>query len=169
MRMYCEYQSPIGILRIEEENGAIVGLHRIQDPAEADTQAVAQKASTTLLQQAVRELQEYFAGGRRTFDLPVALEGTPFRKKVWAKLRAIPYGETISYGELARRIGNPKAVRAVGGANHHNPVMIIVPCHRVIGADGSLVGFGAGLDAKRYLLELERGASGIPLLTLPLR
>ncbi len=109
-----------------------------------------------------RQLEEYFDGRRHTFDLELALSGSPFDVTVWRALREIPYGETISYGELARRIGRPDAVRAVGTANGRNPIAVIVPCHRVIGADGSLTGFGGGLERKRRLLELEAGV--LPLL-----
>ncbi len=104
-----------------------------------------------------RELDEYFAGRLRAFSTPLAFEGTPFQHEVWTELCRIPYGETISYGELARRIRKPDAVRAVGAANGANPIAIIVPCHRVIGADGSLTGFGGGLPVKKALLALERG------------
>lgn len=104
----------------------------------------------------VREqLEAYFRGDRRRFDVRLDLRGTAFQRKVWAALCEIPYGSTVSYKEIGQRIGNAKAVRAVGGANHCNPVPIIVPCHRVIGADGSLVGYGGGLHIKKYLLELE--------------
>jgi methylated-DNA-[protein]-cysteine S-methyltransferase len=103
----------------------------------------------------VRQLQAYFRGERKGFDLPLSPEGTEFQLKVWRSLRTIPYGETISYGQLAERIGNPKAVRAVGLANGCNPIPIIIPCHRVIGSDGSLTGFGGGLSTKRELLDLE--------------
>jgi methylated-DNA-[protein]-cysteine S-methyltransferase len=102
------------------------------------------------------QLDEYFAGERRAFDLPMSLEGTDFQRRVWSALCGIPYGETISYGELARRVGNPKASRAVGLANGRNPIAVIVPCHRVIAADGSLGGYGGGSDRKVHLLELER-------------
>ena len=104
-----------------------------------------------------KELDEYFAGRLRKFSTPLAFEGTPFQNQVWKQLCRIPYGETISYLELAQRIDNPKAVRAVGMANGANPIAIIVPCHRVIGSNGSLTGFGGGIPAKRALLELERG------------
>lgn len=114
--------------------------------------------STPLLEQARRELDEYFSGTRREFDLPLSLHGTPFQKSVWRELLRIPYGQTATYGELAERIGNPKACRAVGMANNRNPIVIIVPCHRVIGADGSLTGYAGGLDVKQKLLELERMA-----------
>ncbi len=106
-----------------------------------------------------KQLAEYFRGERRKFDLKLAPEGTPFQLAAWRQLRRIPYGKTISYGEQARRMGNPKAARAVGAANGENPISIIVPCHRVIGADGRLMGFGGGLGKKKRLLDLE-GAGG---------
>lgn len=112
-------------------------------------------AAERCLDRAAAQLQEYFAGTRRRFDLPLAATGTDFQRAVWAGLLTIPYGATLSYGELARRIGRPRAVRAVGAANGANPISIVVPCHRVIGADGSLTGFGGGLPAKAALLELE--------------
>lgn len=112
-----------------------------------------------ILGDARAQLDEYFAGDRTTFDLPLAATGTPFQKRVWAALRTIPFGHTTSYGELAKRIGEPKAVRAVGSANGHNPISIIVPCHRVIGARGDLTGFGGGIERKRWLLEHEGALS----------
>ena len=115
-----------------------------------------------MLRAATEQLGEYFAGTRKDFDLPLAPEGTPFQQKSWEALRAIPYGETISYGEQARRLGSPSAVRAVGAANGRNPISIIVPCHRVIGSDGSLTGFAAGLDAKAWLLRHESGEAALP-------
>lgn len=108
------------------------------------------------------ELEEYFSGKRESFRLPLAPRGSPFQLRVWEELQRIPYGQTISYGELARRTGNPRASRAAGAANGQNPIAIIIPCHRVIGASGKLVGFGGGLDIKRRLLELEKRL--IPLL-----
>ena len=107
-----------------------------------------------------RQLEEYFAGRRRRFDLPLDLRGTDFQKRCWQELLKIPYGETRSYAAIARAIGNPAAVRAVGLANGQNPIAIIVPCHRVIGSDGSLTGYGGGLETKRKLLELEGALSG---------
>lgn len=167
-----DYESPIGKLGILEEDGKLVGLFRA---AQNDTAVIragrigmrigqagirggqtAVHTDSSVIQKTVKQLEEYFQGKRTVFELPVCLKGTPFQQKVWAALQTIPYGETRSYGELAAQIGNPKACRAIGGANHRNPVMIVVPCHRVIGADGSLTGFGCGLDAKQYLLELER-------------
>ncbi len=113
-----------------------------------------------VLKRTCTQLEEYFRGERRDFDLPLRPAGTEFQRAVWNALGDIPYGRTEGYGELARRIGRPKAVRAVGAANGRNPVSIIVPCHRVIGADGRLTGYGGGLDAKRFLLELESGTRG---------
>lgn len=105
----------------------------------------------------VRQLHEYFAGTRKTFELPLAPDGTEFQKRVWAELARIPYGETISYAELARRVGSEGAARAVGRANATNPIAVVVPCHRVIGADGSLTGYAYGVEMKRSLLDFERG------------
>ena len=125
------------------------------DP-EADELATGREALGPVLAQ----LAEYFQGRRRTFDLPLAPRGTPFQLRVWAELQRIPYGRTTSYGELARRLGDPGLCRAVGAANGANPISIIIPCHRVIGADGSLTGYGGGLPIKRALLALEQPASG---------
>lgn len=155
---YSYIDSPIGRLRIEENGEAVTALYLYTDEAKCkaeNTRGIYKE--TTLLYNAKEQLAEYFDGKRRKFDLPISLYGTDFQKKVWNVLCTIPYGETLSYGEVAARIGNPKASRAVGGANNKNPIMIIVPCHRVIGADGSLVGFGCGLPAKEYLLDLEKG------------
>jgi methylated-DNA-[protein]-cysteine S-methyltransferase len=113
------------------------------------------KSDQAQFAEVIRQLREYFSGERKKFDLPLAPEGTDFQLDVWRSLRTIPYGETISYSQLAKRIGNPKAVRAVGLANGCNPIPIIIPCHRVIGSDGSLTGFGGGLSTKRKLLDLE--------------
>jgi methylated-DNA-[protein]-cysteine S-methyltransferase len=115
-----------------------------------------------LLTEAVRQLRAYFAGALREFQLPLDIEGTDFQKRVWGQVAAIPYGETRSYLQIATALGSPQAVRAVGAANGANPVPIVVPCHRVIGASGKLVGYGGGLAMKRWLLELE-GARALPL------
>jgi methylated-DNA-[protein]-cysteine S-methyltransferase len=112
-------------------------------------------AAAAPLAAAIRQLSEYFAGSRRVFDLPLRMQGTLFQQRVWRQLAEIPYGTTWSYGELAKRIDNPSASRAVGLANGRNPISILVPCHRVIGADGSLTGYGGGLDRKRWLLAHE--------------
>lgn len=148
MNHHCVIPSPVKPIRIDERNGLIVAVNFVQEPLFPP--------ETPLLQEAARQLNAYFDGTLTDFDLPLLLEGTPFRMKCWQALRTIPYGETISYGEQARRIGNPKATRAVGGANHHNPISIIVPCHRVIGADGSLTGYGGGVDVKAWLLTHEQ-------------
>ncbi len=144
------FEAPFGRLTLAEKDGALV---RIWFPREIAP--AIPLGETPLLKAAKRQLSEYFAGTRRGFQLPLNPSGTPFQQQCWQALREIPYGETITYGELARRIGNPKAVRAVGQANHRNPIPVIIPCHRVIGADGSLVGFGGGLDIKSLLLRLE--------------
>lgn len=120
-------------------------------------------AADPVIAEAADQLRAYFAGTRTTFDLPLRAAGTPFEQGVWSALQAIPYGETTSYGELASQLGEPGAARAVGRANGRNPIPIIVPCHRVIGADGSLTGFGGGLECKRALLDLERGAQSLSL------
>ncbi len=116
--------------------------------------------SDAMLARARRQLEEYFAGERRAFDLPLAAAGTDFQQKVWAALLEVPYGATASYGDIARRIGAPSAVRAVGAANGRNPISIVVPCHRVIGSSGSLTGYGGGIERKRFLLALEARGAG---------
>ena len=150
--------SPIGRLMLEEENGALVRVAFEREiPAGIEEQAEERPSQAKeVLEKAERQLDEYFAGERKVFNLPLAPKGTEFQKKVWAALRDIPYGETRSYGQIAAAVGNPKASRAVGMANHRNPISIIVPCHRVIGADGRLVGFGGGLWIKEKLLNLEK-------------
>jgi methylated-DNA-[protein]-cysteine S-methyltransferase len=149
--------SPIGELTLTGDGDALTGLymehHRHRPPLDPD--AIRAEAPFT---EARWQLAQYFAGERRAFDLELRPAGTPFQREVWDALRAIPYGETISYGELARRVGRPAASRAVGLANGRNPVSIVVPCHRVVGASGSLTGYGGGIDRKRFLLALEAGA-----------
>lgn len=144
--------SPVGLLTLRAEDGALTAIL-------FGDQRTGLPGSDQVLDQAEAELKEYFAGERKKFTVPVRLTGTEFQKKVWAALEEIPYGGTATYGEIAARIGSPKACRAVGTANHHNPVPIIVPCHRVIGAGGSLTGYGGGLEVKAYLLTLERHVS----------
>ena len=131
------------------------GLRRIEFGARGEN-----GHSSPLMRETVRQLRLYFAGELQIFDLPLELVGTEFQKKVWAALVTIPYGETRSYTEIAAQIGAPRAVRAVGAANGRNPIPIVVPCHRVIGASGSLVGFGGGLEWKRLLLDLEAKHAG---------
>ena len=145
---FCVMDSPVGHLRIAEEAGCVTRLDRTSDELCAP--------ATPLLQEAVRQLTAYFDGALTDFDLPLRTRGTAFQERCWAALRTIPYGETVSYGEQARRIGNAKASRAVGGANHHNPICIIIPCHRVVGAKGALTGYGGGLDMKEWLLNHEQ-------------
>ncbi len=144
-----------GDLRLRLTAGA-VGIRAIEFAPFAETGATP-NSGNPLLADAVRQLRAYFAGQLRDFELPLDLAGTEFQKRVWLELTRIPYGETRSYQEMARAIGAPKAVRAVGAANGANPVAIVVPCHRVIGAGGKLVGYGGGLPLKRRLLSLERG------------
>ena len=150
--------SILGTFRLEEENDAICGLTLCPDGVPELEPLPRKVCETPLLQEAEEQLNEYFAGARREFDLPLAPKGTPFQKAVWAEMCRIPYGETRTYGQLAQAIGSPKAVRAVGLANGANPVGVVVPCHRVIGSDGSLTGYGGGLERKRWLLTHE-GAS----------
>ena len=140
-------ETPIGRLALCADGD---GLCALRFAATGD----ARDAAPVLLQ-AERELEEYFAGRRTAFSVPLSMHGTPFQMAVWEALRTIPYGETRSYGVLAAQIGRPKACRAVGMANHVNPLPILVPCHRVVGADGRLTGYAGGLDVKKYLLELE--------------
>ena len=142
--------TPVGPLHLTADGAALTGLWFGTRPADEPP-----SPADPLLAQAAAELGEYFAGERRAFTVPLAPAGTPFQLSVWEQLRLIPYGTTVSYGELARRLGSPDAARAVGLANGRNPIAIVVPCHRVIGADGSLTGFGGGMAAKRTLLDLE--------------
>ena len=162
MKNFCFVDTSIGRIGIAENGNAITGLWFADksDSGIAGSSKVnlqqAELAETPLLKEAVAQLKEYFDGTRREFDLPLALEGTAFQRAVWEALLTIPYGETRSYGQIAQSIGNPKACRAVGMANNRNPIAIIVPCHRVIGANGKLVGYGGGLDIKERLLALEK-------------
>lgn len=137
-----------------EENDALVAVRwNVDLPRDSVPLAL---PTTPLLRQAAAELAAYFAGDLREFTVPLAPKGTPFQQKVWAALREIPYGETRSYKEIAAMVGNEKACRAVGMANNRNPLPIFIPCHRVVGADGELVGYAGGLDVKTFLLELEK-------------
>ena len=149
MRGTAIYHAPVGDIRLDWEDGAVTALKR------ADADALAGEPNE-LTERVFRQLDEYFAGTRREFDFPYRLCGAPFQEKVWAALRDIPYGETRSYKDIAEAIGHPKAFRAVGMANHANPIFIAIPCHRVIGANRSLVGYGGGLDMKKALLDLEK-------------
>jgi methylated-DNA-[protein]-cysteine S-methyltransferase len=153
---YTTMESPIGELLFVGDAHALRGLY-MQEGRKPKVIAPSWEASTEPFADARGQLEEYFAGERTSFDLPLAAEGAPFERQVWHALEAIPYGETVSYGEIARRVGQPTAARAVGMANGRNPIAVIVPCHRVIGANGTLTGYGGGLERKRLLLELERG------------
>ena len=153
---YCRFESPVGSLLLA---GSKAGLALVSFSGGKRARNVDSEwyEDNSVFTEVVDQLKSYFAGERKAFDLPLVLEGTEFQKKVWTSLVAIPYGETISYKTLAERVGSPKAVRAVGAANGANPIPIIIPCHRVIGNDGSLTGFGGGLPLKKKLLELESG------------
>jgi methylated-DNA-[protein]-cysteine S-methyltransferase len=158
--IYTTIDSPIGELLLLGDGDTLHGLY-MQDGLKPMHIRPAWTRDDDAFADVRRQLAEYFGGERTTFDVKMHLEGGAFQRTVWHALTDIPYGETISYGELARRIGRPDLARAVGTANGQNPIAVIVPCHRVIGADGKLVGYGGGLDNKRRLLELESG-----LLTL---
>ena len=152
MPLFTYLDSPIGPLLVAREAEGIfaISFH----PADADESWTRDDSA---FDDAATQLREYFAGKRRTFDLPLAPRGTAFQLSVWNELRRIPYGTTRSYRDVALAIGKPAAVRAVGAANGANPLPIVVPCHRVVGSNGSLTGFGGGLAAKRFLLDLEQG------------
>lgn len=153
MKNIFYYDTKIGKIKIEENGGAITRVDLVKNDLQEE---IIEKEETLLLKQAIRELSEYFDGKRNSFNLPLELQGTEFQKKVWNALMEIPFGETRSYKEIAKAIGNEKASRAVGMANNKNPIMIIVPCHRVIGANGKLVGYAGGIDVKAKLLNLEK-------------
>ena len=143
------YETVLGDVTLVEEDGALlaISLKSIQEGTEQET---------TIIQEAHRQINEYLKGERKVFDLPIRLRGTDFQQQVWTALLDIPYGETRSYKQIAEAIGNPKGMRAVGMANNRNPLLIVVPCHRVIGANGSMVGYGEGVEMKEFLLRLEK-------------
>ncbi len=147
--MFAVYNTKIGKLKIEYENDVLTGIAYTENEKE-------QGIRSELSDKTVLQLEEYFDGRRKEFEIPLKLIGTEFQKKVWNELLKIPYGETVSYKDIAIKIGNPKACRAVGMANHNNPILIIVPCHRVINENKKLGGYALGLDLKRRLLELEK-------------
>jgi methylated-DNA-[protein]-cysteine S-methyltransferase len=152
---YTYLNTPIGPLLLASDDAGLCQISLARDgvPARPDSDW---RKDPSVFGEPIRQLCSYFAGQLETFDLPLAPAGTPFQQKVWRELCKIPYGETISYGELARRIGNPNASRAVGLANGSNPIPIVIPCHRVIGSNGKLTGYGGGLAIKETLLALER-------------
>src|SRR5579864_2849043 len=165
-RSYTTIASPVGELLLTGQDGALAGLtmHRAGEPLPIHTAWHRDDASFA---DALTELGEYFAGTRTQFDLALAPAGTEFQQRVWRALCDIPYGDVTSYGALARGLGSPDASRAVGLANGRNPIAIVIPCHRVIGSDGSLTGYGGGLDRKRWLLDHERSVRH-PVESLPL-
>lgn len=146
------YETIIGLLGIKENGTDITEIYFGKDKISNNIEL----KETLLIKKTIYQLEEYFEGKRKSFDLPFEPKGTEFQKSVWNELLKIPYGETCSYGEIAKRIGNPKASRAIGMANNRNPISIIIPCHRVIGASGKLVGYGGGIDIKEKLLNLEK-------------
>ena len=152
---YTHIPTPVGRLLLTATEHGLSGIHMEKDgkaPENVPLDWVRDDARFAAISE---RLNEYFSGKRTDFDVPLDVKGTRFQESVWSALSRIPYGATISYAELARRVGNPKAVRAVGQANNRNPISIIVPCHRVVGADGSLTGYGGGIERKKYLLDLE--------------
>jgi methylated-DNA-[protein]-cysteine S-methyltransferase len=153
-------ESPVGVLTLTAVDGRLTGLHMDGQRHAPDTSSDWERDDDGLAP-VVEQLEAYFGGSREDFDVVLDLAGTEFQRRVWAGLLDIPYGETISYGELARRVGRPGASRAVGLANGRNPVAIIVPCHRVIGANGTLTGYGGGLDRKVWLLDHERSRRAV--------
>ncbi len=143
------YLSPLGCLQLTAENEAVIGVEFVSTPAP-------NVGDSPVLELCQRQLEAYFAGTLTEFTIPLSVSGTDFKIRVWRELQRIPFGSTLSYGGLAQRIGNPKASRAVGGANNRNPIAIIIPCHRVIGVRGELTGYAGGLDRKEALLEHEK-------------
>jgi methylated-DNA-[protein]-cysteine S-methyltransferase len=167
---YCYFDSPIGPLLIAGDQEGVRQIHFPKHGGSKPGTAVKPErgwieSNSGAVAQAVAQLREYFAGRRVEFDLPLAPQGTQFRLAVWRELQRIPYGQTISYGELARRTGNPKASRAVGSANGANQIPIVIPCHRVIASGGKLGGFGGGLPVKEALLALEKRVVALPGVT----
>ncbi|MEA5361340.1 methylated-DNA--[protein]-cysteine S-methyltransferase [Amycolatopsis sp., V23-08] len=157
MRSHAVVDSPFGPLTLVAQGDALCGLYMVQQRHRPDELTFGEAdPGAGIFARAETELKEYFAGQRHEFEVPLTFVGTPFQQLVWAELRKIPYGTTTSYGELADRLGKPSASRAVGLANGKNPIGIIVPCHRVVGANGSLTGYGGGIERKRYLLDFEQ-------------
>ena len=155
MTRTLQIETPVGPVMVTATDQAITSIRFGTEVSENST-LTAESAATPLLQEAARQLREYFSGTRRDFSLPLAPAGTPFQKSVWQALLTIPYGETCTYGQIAVQIGHNKSFRAVGMANNRNPIVIVVPCHRVLGYDGKLTGYAGGLDIKEQLLNLEK-------------
>ncbi|HBT96536.1 MAG TPA: 6-O-methylguanine DNA methyltransferase [Desulfobulbaceae bacterium] len=162
----CSFATAFGQLQLFATDDALCGLllpgktRQEKEPSPGTWATASEAPDYPLLREARAQVLAYLAGSLRVFDLPLAPQGTAFRQRVWRELLTIPYGETLSYGELAADLGDKNKARAVGGAAHHNPIALIIPCHRLIGADGGLTGFGGGLPLKRALLDLERGIFG---------
>lgn len=152
----AHYSSPLGILQLLEEDEKLTAVLFKNDSSLKETEST----SSAVLHETMRQLDEYFSGRRKTFDLPLNPSGTGFQQKVWQQLLQIPYAETITYLHLAKRLGNVKSIRAAASANGKNPLAIIIPCHRVVGADGKLTGYAGGLHRKQWLLEHEAKAAG---------
>lgn len=161
-RVHTIVDSPVGPLTLVAVGGVLVGLY-MDEQRHLPASEMFGVPDPSPFTEACRQLREYFNGERTEFDLPLALDGTAFQQQVWAGLREIPFGATLSYGQLADRIGRPTAVRAVGLANGRNPIGIVVPCHRVVGSDGGLTGYGGGVERKQYLLAHERRVLGLQL------
>jgi methylated-DNA-[protein]-cysteine S-methyltransferase len=166
MRTHQQFDSPIGTLTLVATDGVLSGLY-MHDQAYHPDPATFGDAVEYGFDDVRRELGEYFAGERRTFTVPIAPQGTPFQRRVWSGLLTIPYGETRSYGQLATAIADPHMTRAVGSATGRNPIGIVIPCHRLVGADGSLTGYAGGLWRKRALLDLELGRVPLAGLAVP--
>jgi methylated-DNA-[protein]-cysteine S-methyltransferase len=158
---YKMIDSPVGALKlVASDHGLVAVLWQNDKPSRVRLEELVEDSTHPILLKAERQLEEYFAGKRKTFSVPLEMRGTPFQKHVWEALLGIPFGETRSYGQLAKQLGNARAMRAVGAANGRNPISIVVPCHRVIGSSGKLTGFAGGLETKAQLLSLEdRGST----------
>jgi methylated-DNA-[protein]-cysteine S-methyltransferase len=161
--MWAEVSSPIGPIRLTAGPDALTGVFMLKHKYGPEGFPEAERGHSPLLDEATRQLAAYFEGTLRDFDLPLAPRGSDFQRQVWYELLRIPFGETTSYLALARRIGDARHVRAVGTANGRNPISIVIPCHRVVGSDGSLVGYGGGLERKRWLLDHETRVTGVLL------
>src|SRR5262249_19067902 len=155
MRTHTVTDSPVGPLTVVATDGVLSGLY-MDEQRHRPMEELFGPRDDTQSANVIKQLEAYFTGDLKDFEVPITLEGTEFQRRVWTELQRIPYGETTTYGELAERLGQPTAARAVGQANGKNPISIIVPCHRVIGSTGSLTGYGGGLPRKRYLLDFER-------------
>ena len=171
MNYHTFFTSPLGLLLLTSNGAALTGLYFQKEGKEnyGLNEDSVETADLPIFEQTTEQLRLYFSGRLKQFDIPLMMKGSDFQRKVWEALKQIEFGSTESYGELARRIGNPAASRAVGLANGKNPISIIVPCHRVIGANGTLTGYGGGIDNKRFLLELEGASDNKPVAAVQLQ